>query len=624
MSIMTDKRIKNEQWTVKDLISKINNDEISKPKYQRKQKWDIHPKLNKNNPNDYAFIKFLYDTENSVHAITFGQETKSNKIYYSNIDGNNRLNAIKHFMDKPFEIFNTNLDNLFELIDDLNQSEQDNESLLITLDDKNLLKKNFREISYHEIMNFKYNKFINDNNLYKKMRIYRDNFEPEIENIQKKLKNNNFDNFDTFVKINVTIFEGYNTDELCKTFEDINRYNGNLTETELLSCRLFNENNFEIIDPIFKTELDQCIKEYYIDKCKEEALKCDTYEPSRDKINANDFIVAFQNLCSKKYNFIDKIETKVDGLSLFFKIFKLLYNSYINTFTSDNINSFKEKIFDSCEILNKIILSIFTDKIILFNNSCQTKLKSLTKNNIFILLTCIIGYRNKQTEIHIINKSLEKCLLYHCMINDLKNNKEEFEISNIFTYKHGGGVAENIAKKLLFDPENISNKLSEEIFNNLITQLFTEFNSPYPRKLGNGKNSHDKRRPLKLFDKIIMFYYYKEKIPVNMLDNQFSIEHIFPNSSDWNDELDKDRPGNLLPIISEMNTSRSNKHIKEYKNNDFCKFITNIIPDDEIYDKIILHNKNKRPTIINNELYNQFCHKNEEEYKQNFLNCLFR
>ena len=33
---MTSKIIKNEQWNVKQLITKINNQEISKPKFQRK------------------------------------------------------------------------------------------------------------------------------------------------------------------------------------------------------------------------------------------------------------------------------------------------------------------------------------------------------------------------------------------------------------------------------------------------------------------------------------------------------------------------------------------------------------------------------------------------------------
>ena len=32
---MTDKRIKNEQWYIKELVSKISNGDISKPKFQK-------------------------------------------------------------------------------------------------------------------------------------------------------------------------------------------------------------------------------------------------------------------------------------------------------------------------------------------------------------------------------------------------------------------------------------------------------------------------------------------------------------------------------------------------------------------------------------------------------------
>ena len=139
---MTDKRIKNEQWCIKELIAKINNQEISKPKFQRKRKWDIFPKSD-NVPNEKAYIQFLYNTENSVHAITFGQENNSQKIYYSNIDGNNRINAIKHYIDRPFEIFNDILNPLNDFI---------NDKIVLEKDDKDLLKKIFREVSYNQII----------------------------------------------------------------------------------------------------------------------------------------------------------------------------------------------------------------------------------------------------------------------------------------------------------------------------------------------------------------------------------------------------------------------------------------------------------------------------------------
>lgn len=619
---MTDKRIKNEQWSINELISKINKQEISKPKFQRKRKWDILPK-NDNNPNEKAYIQFLYDTENSVHAITFGQETTSQKLCFSNIDGNNRINAIKHFIDKPFEIFNDYLDNLIGAINNLD----------LTKEDKDILINIFSNLSYTEIMNFKYNLFFNKNgyeNLYTRIQIYRDLIgDILIEEIQTKLKIRGSEKFDSNVKINVNLFEGYTTDELCKTFEDINKYNSKLTETELLACRLFDVINFDITDNIFKTELEECVKEYYNNKANGEVLTCYNYDTTKDKINAHDFIVGFQDLCNKKYpTFIDK--TDVDGLSLFFKIYKALYGSYTNTFTNKNVNDFKEKIMYSCNVFNKIILSIFTDKINnkLFNTSCQEKITTLKKNNMFMLISCIIGFKNKNIDEFIIIKNLERCLLYHFMVSDLKNKdkREEFKNYDSITYRAGGGFIENVTKNLLANPENISNKLTEEMFNNLLCQLYIEINNPYERKLENGKNKNDKRRPLKFFEKTIMFYFYKQKIPINMLENEFSIEHICPNSSEWDGELDKDRTGNLIPIISTINSSRGNKHINEYykthNGTSFCKFIKDIIPEINVYDNIISH-KEKKPKIENNELYNNMCEENENKYKENFIECLF-
>jgi hypothetical protein len=244
-----------------------------------------------------------------------------------------------------------------------------------------------------------------------------------------------------------------------------------------------------------------------------------------------------------------------------------------------------------------------------------------------MLLGCIIGFKNKKTDISIIKKNLEKCLLYHFMVSDLKNKdkREDFKIYDSITYRAGGGFIENVTKNLLSNPKIISNKLTEEMFNNLLCQLFIEVNNPYERKLENGKNKNDKRRTLKFFEKTIMFYFYKEKIPTNMLENEFSIEHICPNSSEWDGELDKDRTGNLIPIISTINSSRGNKHINEYsktKNGEsFCEFIKEIIPKSNVYDNIISHEI--KPRIKSNELYNTMCKKNEEKYKQNFIDCLF-
>lgn len=111
-----------------------------------------------------------------------------------------------------------------------------------------------------------------------------------------------------------------------------------------------------------------------------------------------------------------------------------------------------------------------------------------------------------------------------------------------------------------------------------------------------------------------MFFYYKENVSQNNLNKTFSIEHIFPHSSTWIGKVDKDRLGNLFPIIHYINCSRGAKHISWYKKCDeFKSFITSmndVIPF-ETYDSIIIHEKNSqnqdsKPFIKDIELFNKY------------------
>lgn len=620
---MTEKHIKNEPWTVKHLISKINNQEIIKPKFQRKKKWDReHISGKESTPNEYSYINFLYETKNSVHPITLGLQSNEKGVFYTNIDGNNRINAINHFIEKPFEIFNDLLKDLNKFID--NSCPECN--------DHTLLKNIFCKLSYDDIINFRYNHYFNDNgyqDLYQSIQKYRDDFEPYIDDINKKLYlNKEKDRFDNNVIVIVNIFEGYSLDELCKIFESINKYNSILTEDELLASQLYNIDDFIIDDKPFETELKVELKKIYEEKSKEEILNCFKFN-DENHINAYDFITGFQQLSYKKYKFINI--SSIDGYSLFFKLWRLIYNDFKGTFITNNVNEFIEKVNNSCDILQDTISDIFTNKINdkLFNNSCQDKLSSLKKNNLIMLISSILGFLKKGFRKSIIKKEIEKCLVLHFFINDLKNKdtKDKFRSIDSISYRAGGRFIDNISKNMLSTPELISNKITKDLFYEILTDLSIEVNKPYERKQANGANKNDKRRKNKFWEKTIWFYYYKQNIPVNMLENEFSIEHIIPNSSEWVGNLDKDRPGNLIPIISNLNSQRGNKHISFYKKDkeheQFSSYIKDIIPNDKEYDDIIKHEKNKLPQIIDNDKYNKMCDENEEKYFKNIMNCLF-
>ena len=613
---MSEKNIRNEQWDINQLVYKIQNGEINKPKYQRPRKWNVHPKK-EGRPNEQDFIIFLYTTYNSVHAITFGEEIINGKKMLSNIDGNNRINAITHYMDKPFDIFPDYLYDLFNLLD-IEEDRTNNKQI----------KKIFQNISYKDIISIKkiksYFKKIGKLELYSNIKDPKDEIEEAIEKIQERLEIVGKGPFDSYVKINVNLFDGYTTNELCKTFEDINKYNSKLTEDELLASRLYDDNNFIINDPIIKASLISNIKLMYENKSENEVLKC--YEYDNDQINAYDFINGFQHYCNITYNGIEPPDN--NGLSLFFKLYKNMYKTLDKTFTTKNTNDFITKIIYSCEILSKTYNKMFTQQISdnLFSNSCTSKLNTLKKNNIYLILSSLVGFYDieQNSSSYIIN-SIEKCVLYHLFMSDLTNkeNKEEFKNLDLLTYTSGGGVVDKSGVDLVKNPKRISSEIAKEKFEELIYALIDENTMVHNRLLPNGNIKNKDRRKRKFFEKTLMFYYYKSKVSSELLNNNFNIEHICPNSSQWEGELDKDRLGNLIPILESTNKSRSNKHINTYKDNKLHKFLNDIIPTETMYDSIINHTQNTKPSIINNENYNKMCDKNEKEYVDNFIKCIF-
>ena len=273
---------------------------------------------------------FYLRTHNTVHAITFGKEINNNNIEYQNIDGNNRINAIQHYISKPFEIFPEYMNEIVEFI---------NEN--IKNDDENKEAKNiFYNISYSDFINFNYKNYFKNNNyneLYEKtLKSLRDDFEEIIKTVQNKLKINKQKSFAGHIKINVNIFEGYSIQELCNTFESINKYNGQLTTLELLSCKLFNKTNFVIENNTIKSHIYNKLKKYYKNKSEGEILDCYKFDENT-QINAYDLIVGFQLYCSEKCKIVNNSE---DDFTIFFKLFNI-YNNGVNDrdFNTQNVNN---------------------------------------------------------------------------------------------------------------------------------------------------------------------------------------------------------------------------------------------------------------------------------------------
>jgi len=619
---MTDKIIKNEQWYVKSLASKVANKEIYKPKVQRKRKWFELPKKGKDNiPSEKNYITFLFETTNSVHAITFGQKEKE----LSNIDGNNRINAIIHFLEEPFCLFPEKLDEIFSFIDIIFAHSNPEDVSKI----KDILKK----IKYSDLMTFKYNKYFIEKGYVDIYNNYlkgaRDEFETYFDDLITSMKIKGKERFDTDVKININIFEGYTTEELAEVFVNINRFYSGLTEQEMLASRLFIIHNFTINDDVIRIEIINSIKMFYKERSEDEVLMCYTFNEQTDPINAYDFMVGYQNYNHEICSFISKTDN--DGLSLFFKLYKTIYKgSFDFTFTTQNVNEFIDYITKAVNILNKLKTHIFMENLVSNNNTfdgCNKKLNSLKKNNIYVIIAAIIGYIKIETPEKIILKSIEKCLVCHFLINDIKDKdkREIFKINDSIIYEAGGAFIDGKAKEYYKTPHLISEKITKELMKDILNQLILENinNIPYEVR-SNGKDKNDKRRVRKLHEKFLIYYYYTHKVPVEFLNYKYWIEHIFPFSSSWESEIDIDRLGNIFPIIDTLNIKRSNKHINEYSKHDkwrLIKFIE-VVPNIIDYDNTINHDS-KKPHIKNYEKFNEICSANEKKLVNLFLNVLF-
>jgi hypothetical protein len=646
------KTVEPKVWSIKELLEKINRGIVGKLHTNRKKYWTNKP-VNSKTPNVRDFIKFLYANKNTIATITFGH-VEDDKHKYKNVDGNNRINGIADYMKTPFKFFDEYLDELFSILD--NRPKKDHN------DDNEIeeIKNIFRKTSYNDFIRInRLNKFLPDH-LYRAIAKYivtHTSFDNEIQNIRERLLIND-EGFDTQVKVLINVFEGYSIEELNGVFVDVNQFLSCMELIDFLCSKLNGITCFEINNTCIKDRIQLHIKNYYNEKKEGEVLDCYTYSIENDPINAFNFMIGFQNYMSEKNsNFIKKIEfidnsdknsKGKDGLTLFFKLYNVVFGGYDNEsfYTSDNVNNFIEYIEKSCKILNECVSYIFTDNIKkdkketpLFSNDCNNKLiTKLNTNVLCMLFSIIIGCIKQEQDDKIIILKIRRFILFHLFVSDIKEPEEKakWQVIDKLNYKAGGKYTESTSKNYLKNPPEDYNM---DKFVQLLKYLNKENYFPHKRNgetdkgTGPGKWIEKKRRLLKFFEKTLIFFYYKKHVSQQYLNDDFSIEHIYPHSSTWVGELDKDRLGNLFPIIHRINCSRQSKHISHYKEKfpefeSFLNSMSKLIPSFDTYNSIINHEKNSqnqysKPFIKDIELFNNVCDENENKYIENMISILY-
>ena len=622
------KFVKSDTWEVKYLLEKIRNKKINLPRYQRPRRWYILPEdvpKNYNDvPNEREYIDFLFATQETIEPIQF----QRNGDMYSNMNGNNRINAINHFITRPFHLYGEYLDDLKKMI----QEETKDEDLCREIIEVIV------EIPYHTMLNIhkiwqikEY--FVNQNKgeIYNK---FEEIMGKKIELLDKewdKLENKWLHKGEFNPKISINCFEGFTEQECNKFFQDIHKYAGKISEQNILASILFSCDNFEINNKVLKTELDFYVQNYYKDKGKNEILQCYRFNQKKNKMNAFDFLDSFQMLMSNKYNIINHTHDHKKGQKLFFKLFKILYGVNIaDNINTENINDFIEKIEYSCNILSIIQKKIFPEIPIFQDIEWKNKTKTkLSFNKLLILIITIIGFKNNKTDQTVILNHIERVILFDFFIESFKKN-EDYKIYSCYN-KLNHGKERHTHNSFLCNPEILAINLNKKLFSDCIDKyLKCKLNESQRHRENSNDKKRNKRRKLDFFERILLLYYYKRNVPTYLLDDKFSLEHIAPFSMEWKDKVDHDRLGNIIPIFSEINNFRLNRHIKVYKEKEKGKelfnFFKEILPSEENYNNMLEHQgvSTKSKVILkDNDKYNQFCEKNEEVYKNTFLKDLF-
>ena len=644
-------QIENTTWSICTLLDYYKL--ISKPKFQRKSNWiNLPDDDNSNKPNNKEYMEFLIKNKNSINPISLGYNIKEDKECYIIIDGNNRLNCIIKFYNKPYKLFKEYYEKIINLIDNNDE---------ILTNDKLELKKSIFNLNYDEIASFRrFKDTINTINTIDTIDIKISNefiriLEDELIEISKKFLLKNKARIDQDVKININIFKNVDMNKYSEIFEDINKHSNSLSQNELLSGILYNEyfklndiNIYLFDDLINEIKLHYNFKENkkikkklfgnknvitnknndFDDDDKEvlEDYKFIIDKNNKDILNVYDFMLGFQNYCNKKYKIIKTFRDS--GLSIFFKIYEYVYGDIYpgNTIV---INHFIFEINYACNILSKsysyiesknIDLTIFNqnENFDLFNN----------ESICMFLLIIIIKYKFYNNDLHkyeniddFLIKKIKICIIYHilCVKNYIKNNECSNDIKNnylkydIITKYTKSNVKKNCSYVMTGKINDILDLQSKIFFDLLNLYLKNKINEKKYRRIN--KNNKTKRK-LCFIDKIIIINYYVKNILNNdesLIDKKYTINSIIPCNINYENELDIARIGNLIPIPEEYYEEQiKNKSLYPIYYNNIIKFYPENIND-------IIHNGKISSKLLCNNKYNELCINNERIYINSFI-----
>ena len=599
---------------------------IDKAEFQRKSYWVINSNNVKNKkknppPSFNEYIKYLYKYLNSGDGISFGVSISDNKEKYTIIDGNNRLNAIIQFINRPLFVFQFELKTYIDV-------------LRKYISDEVIFKINYKQIIDYKRLPLSLPNIykICENLDYKQF----EEIEDSIFNLQKYLEidspHASSKTFLAAVKITITKCRNGTRKEYNAKFIEMNKHAGQLTASQMLAGTLY-PIPIVLQDNNISYKLIKYITNFYNLRDEGEILSIDkTIKKDIDNINAFELFVGIQYLMNEYSNKTILKFADDKGLALIFKIVKIYYNSKEideNSVKNINISEFINILIKTSTIISKVV-ERFTCKADhkLFIKNSDIKLK---KNNLYILCITILSLiKNNVSDQDIIIKTT-RAITFHAICNKLKNEEEGSEHyeqivslknKDKLKYEAGGSFIDNQCATIYNkNPQLIFENITKIDIEHALSIWCNQNNKPKPYKI-KGK----KRRQINMIERMVFSIIYRKFVSQHDLqEEKMSVEHLVPYSSNYQGNIDIDRLGNKIPIPFKENIKRSNKHIKEYKNlcpEYYSKNMDKLMSSED-YNSIVVYDEKKSPVINNNSNYETVCKRNEEFYINKVIEYLF-
>lgn len=671
--ISRNANIQHTTWTVGLFLQFLQEGKLKKDKYQRKKKWLIFRNENKRLASIVEFIDFLKQNGNTINAILLGTSNHTDekgkaRLEHSNIDGNNRMNAMSIFFREPLRIYPEILKNIEKHAKDGRHDDgsDDGKPLAIQTDPEAIttLIGLFKNMTVKDLTNFNMRDWFKRKGHEQFFKEYISENRDSWDDLLKQELNM----FDTpwggagsylDVKIEIMEVTGSTDDDLVDLYTKVNEYSTKVSHTDLL-CAKMKWKVGHLIDKKYeslKTELVTAIREYYKKKSEGEELDCYQFGDSCDELSAFDFCVSLQSVMFKKCSCIFPNPNKDDNISCFLSLYEHLFGGNDSEhFNEDNINRFISDIYECASMFETIYKDISPPEL---TKACAKRRRpklsyEYTKNQRLLLIAACIKNCREKLDKNINKNRLLTIIYYHTFykkyekeLNKKSDNKKigktcksPLPPSKLWT-RGGHESTLRLRNWLKLDTiEGVRKEDMTKVLKKLIEISVNEKSNPVNNDndsatLGRPK---DKRRNRHDWEIVLIRNYYRKSVPVGLLEriNKLWYEHIICYSTTTGDtEIDIERLGNVMPIEDKLNNARGNSHIRHYKiieqdrGIEFMKYFDDIFPTGEKYDEITEHPLDDNggrlnPVLKSKEKYDSFCNKNEELLVKYFIDWLYK